>query len=104
MLHHIWLIAAVGGVAAIAIAGFAMFQHREARAVVVARVSEPRSFVEVLTTQAAVADAARRAASFERDAAARANGRAEHYEALAVSEAVQDFDATVSDIGQRSAS
>jgi len=57
-------------------------QLRIKRVVAVARVSEPRSLVEVLNTQAAVAGAARRAASFERDAAARANGRAERYEAL----------------------
>jgi hypothetical protein len=103
-MHQIWLIATVGSVAAIAIASFAVFQLRPTRPAVIARVSEPRSFVEVLTTQAAVADAARRAASFERDAAARAKGRAEHYEALAASEAVQGVDATVHDIGQRSAS
>jgi hypothetical protein len=103
-MHQIWLVATGGSVAAIAIASFVVSQHRPTRAAVVARVSEPRSFVEVLTTPAAVADAARRAASFERDAAARANGRAEHYDALAVTEAVQGVDATVHDIGQRGAS
>ena len=103
-MHQIWLVATGGSVAAIAIASFVVSQHRLERTSVVARVSEPRSFVEVLTTPAAVADAARRAASFERDAAARANFRAEHYESLAVPEAGQRLEATLHDIGQRNAS
>jgi len=103
-MHHLWLIAIVASVAVVAIASFATSQCRPRRAVVVARVSEPRSLVEALTTQAAVAEAVHRAASFERDAAACANGRAERYEALATSEVVQGADATVHDIGQRSAS
>ena len=103
-MHYSWLIAVVGSLAVAAIASFAVFRHCLARSVVVARVIEPRSLVEVLTNQTAVADAARRAASFERDVAARANGRAERYEALAASEVIESADATVHDIVKRSAS
>jgi hypothetical protein len=62
-MHAVWFIAITGSGAAVMIASFAVFQHRPARAVVVARVSEPRSLVQMLTTQAAIADAARRADS-----------------------------------------
>jgi hypothetical protein len=103
-MHQILFVATGGSVAAVAIASFVVSQHRLERTSVVARVSEPRSYVELLTTPAAVADAARRAASLERDVAAHANFRAEHYESLVVTDADQRLEATLHDIGQRNAS
>jgi hypothetical protein len=50
-MHRIWLIAIVGTVAVFAIAGLSAFRHRPTRAPVLTRVSEPRAYVEVLTTQ-----------------------------------------------------
>jgi hypothetical protein len=47
------------------------------------RVKEPRTFVEVLHGQEEVEAAARRAASYERTAAALATARAARYEAMA---------------------
>ena len=102
-MYHLGLIVIVGSATAVLIVAFAVLQGRPARAAV-ARTSEPRSLVELLTTREAIADAARRAASFERYAAARSSERADHYESLAASVADEGVDATVHDIGQRSAS
>ena len=99
-MHHLGLIVIVASAAAVLIVGFAVILRRSERAQVIAQTGEPRSLVRVLTTKEAIADAARRAASFERNVAVRSSERAEHYEALAADRA---FDATVHDIVQRSA-
>ena len=54
---------------------------RGARAIA-GEVHEPRSLVQVLTSPEQLEDAVRRASLFERELAARASERAQHYEAM----------------------
>lgn len=109
--HELVLMAFAGGASlAVVLSVVLLLRRRASRRLATAHVVEPRSLVQLLTTEAEIAEAARRAASFERRAAQRATARATHYDVLAdpstapVPVPVPAAEATVHDIGQRSAS
>lgn len=73
-------------VALFGLASLSPWNHgRHAHGVAVARIEEPRTLLRMLSTQEQLEEAARRAATFERAVAARANERVAEYEALATS-------------------
>lgn len=102
-MHHELVLLGPGGAAVlVALVGLLVWRRHAGRAAA-PHVAEPRSLVQLLTSDEEIAGAARRAASFEHQAAQRATARAVHYEALADAPA-SPIDATVHDLGQRSAS
>ena len=105
-MHHALDLVVSGGLAALVVVLFTavlLFRGRSGRAVVT-QAPTPRSLISLLTTEEELSEAARRAASFERSAADRASARAAQYEALAEPETGLEPEATLHDLGQRSAS
>lgn len=103
-MQHV-LVLVVSGAAVVLVGIFGvLLARRPRRAGAEQHVVVPRSLVRLLTTEEELAEAAHRAASFERRAANRATERAAQYEVMAESETASPSDATVRDIAQRSAS